>query len=218
MVGIGLKRPRPSSKCWMYFPESNCPFYRVTYLSNYSPYMTPDRATHYSLLCETSESGHKPVDGSRIIEETIRGLEAAGLLQPGERDSIVSTWCYHADYSYPTPTVDRDEILSAVIRWLESVGVYSRGRFGLWKYEVSNTDHSLMQGVEVVDRLIHNVAEKTSGMVYAVTADGRGQVSHERSAAAGSGEKRLATGNLAVDAPEIVVVPVPPTRSPVQSR
>jgi protoporphyrinogen oxidase len=218
MVGIGLKRPCPSSKCWMYFPESNCPFYRVTYLSNYSPFMTPDRATHYSLLCETSESGHKPVDGSRIVEETIRGLEAAGLLEPGERDSIVSTWCYHADYSYPTPTVDRDEVLSAVIPWLESVGVYSRGRFGLWKYEVSNTDHSLMQGVEVVDRLIHNVPEKTAGMVYAVTADGRGQVSHERSAAAGSGEKRLATGNLAAEAPEIVVVPVQPTRSPVQSR
>ena len=26
-----------STKSWMYFPEDNCPFYRVTYLSNYSP-------------------------------------------------------------------------------------------------------------------------------------------------------------------------------------
>ena len=42
MVGIGIKQPCPSTKSWMYFPEDNCPFYRVTYLSNYSPYMTPD--------------------------------------------------------------------------------------------------------------------------------------------------------------------------------
>ena len=32
-----------STKCWMYFPESDSPFYRVTYLSNYSPQMTPAR-------------------------------------------------------------------------------------------------------------------------------------------------------------------------------
>ena len=54
MVGIGIKQPCPSTKSWMYFPEDNCPFYRVTYLSNYSPFMTPDNKTHYSLLCETS--------------------------------------------------------------------------------------------------------------------------------------------------------------------
>jgi hypothetical protein len=39
--------------------------------------------------------------------------------------------------------------------------VFSRGRFGAWKYEVSNQDHSLMQGVEVVNRLITGTAERT---------------------------------------------------------
>src|SRR5206468_1154624 len=64
MVGIGVRRDggTPSTKSWMYFPEDNCPFYRVTYLSNYSPYMTPDKDRYFSLLCETSASGHKPVD------------------------------------------------------------------------------------------------------------------------------------------------------------
>ena len=51
---LGIRQPAPSNKNWMYFPESNCPFYRVTYLSNYSPEVVPDAATHYSLLCETS--------------------------------------------------------------------------------------------------------------------------------------------------------------------
>jgi UDP-galactopyranose mutase len=191
MVGIGIRRPCPSTRSWMYFPEGDCPFYRVTYLSNYSPRMTPDPATHYSLLCETSFSPEKPEDGATILERTIAGLERVGLLAPGERADIVSTWVYRAEYSYPTPSTDRDEILAAVIPWLESVGIYSRGRFGLWKYEVSNTDHSVMQGVEVVDRLLLGEAERTTGIVYRVTDDGREAAVHERPATAGSGEKRL---------------------------
>ncbi|MGE3107633.1 MAG: NAD(P)/FAD-dependent oxidoreductase [Phycisphaerales bacterium] len=203
MVGIGLKSRAPGagtpdSKSWMYFPEENCPFYRVTYLSNYSPHMTPDTANYYSLLCETSESEHKPTPGKNgedhdaMIEETIRGLERCGMLLPDERDNIVSRWCYYADYSYPTPTVDRDEILAEVIPWLESRDIYSRGRFGMWKYEVSNTDHTLMQGVELVNRLLLGEAETTIGMVYRITTDGREAAVHERSAHAGSGEKKPA--------------------------
>ncbi len=195
MVGIGLKRKCPSTKCWMYFPDDNCPFYRVTYLSNYSPYMTPNQTgendTHYSLLCETSESSHKPVNNDTIIEDTIQGLENAGLLEPGERDDIVSTWSKRVEYSYPTPSVERDNLLSAVVPWLEDRGIYSRGRFGMWKYEVANTDHTLMQGVECVNRLLLGEPETTIGIVYRTTDDGREAADHERSVVAGSGEKRL---------------------------
>ena len=201
MVGVGIKRPCPSTKSWMYFPEDNCPFYRVTYLSNYSPFMTPDKDQYYSLLCETSSSEHKPVDASTIIEDTITGLENAGLLEKGERDDIVSIWHYEADYSYPTPSVERDGILSAVIPWLEGRDIYSRGRFGMWKYEVSNTDHTLMQGVELINRLLLGEPETTIGLVYEATEDGREAAVHERSIKAGSGEKRLQTA--AVNEPKL---------------
>ncbi|MCB9845086.1 MAG: FAD-dependent oxidoreductase [Phycisphaeraceae bacterium] len=194
MVGVGLRRPCPSTKCWMYFPEANCPFYRVTYLSNYSPFMTPDQSgdnrEYYSLLCETSSSPDKPVDQGSIVEDTISGLENAGLLNPGERQDIVSLWHHHVEYSYPTPSVERDGILADVIPWLEARAIYSRGRFGMWKYEVANTDHTLMQGVEVVNRLLLGEPEVTIGIVYRTTDDGREAAMHERPAVAGSGEKR----------------------------
>jgi protoporphyrinogen oxidase len=181
MVGIGLKQPCPSTKSWMYFPEDNCPFYRATYLSNYSKYMTPDNNTHYSLLCETSYSDHKPVNGSTIVDDTIAGLVNAGMLKDSDRKDIIDTWVYHADYSYPTPSVERDGILNQAIPFLESHGIYSRGRFGMWKYEVSNTDHSLMQGVELTNRLLLGEAETTIGMKYASTLDGRNAAQHEKS-------------------------------------
>jgi protoporphyrinogen oxidase len=197
MVGVGIRRPCPSTRSWMYFPDDDCPFYRVTYLSNYSPRMTPDPERYYSLLCETSASPEKPVDAGTIVEETVRGLVACGLLEEAEVDDIVTTWHFHAAYSYPTPSVERDGILSRVIPWLEERGIYSRGRFGMWKYEVANTDHSLMQGVELVNRLLLGEAETTIGIEYRVTGDGRRAADHERPAHAGSGEKRLR--------PEVVV-------------
>ncbi|MCC6320938.1 MAG: NAD(P)-binding protein [Phycisphaerales bacterium] len=216
MVGIGLRSRSPGAgtpdtKSWMYFPEDNCPFYRVTYLSNYSPNMTPDKDNFYSLLCEVSESAYKPTPGregrdeNAVIEDCITGLENAGLLEPGERASIVSRWCYYADYSYPTPSVDRDDLLAQVIPWLEDRDIYSRGRFGMWKYEVSNTDHTLMQGVELVNRLLLGEPEHTIGMVYKVTDDGRQAAIHERSAHAGSGEKKPAAPTPSPAAPTIIV-------------
>ncbi|HEV7299387.1 MAG TPA: FAD-dependent oxidoreductase [Tepidisphaeraceae bacterium] len=197
MVGIGIKQPCPSTKSWMYFPEDNCPFYRVTYLSNYSPFMTPDKDTHYSLLCETSYSEHKPVNKDTIVEETITGLVNAGMITDEDRKDIISKWVYHAEYSYPTPSVERDEILQQVIPYLETQDIYSRGRFGMWKYEVSNTDHSLMQGVEVVNRLVLGEAESTIGIKYESTDDGRNAARHERSVHAGSGDPKKAAERAA---------------------
>ena len=78
-----------------------------------------------------------------------------------------------------------------MIPFLESHDIYSRGRFGMWKYEVSNTDHTLMQGVECVNRLLLGEPETTIGMTYQITQDGREAAVHERSAQARSGEKRL---------------------------
>jgi protoporphyrinogen oxidase len=200
MIGIGIKQPCPSTKSWMYFPEDNCPFYRVTYLSNYSPYMTPDKDKYYSLLCEISHSPHKPVNADTVVEDTIQGLINAGMITEEDRKDIVSKWVYHADYSYPTPSVERDGILAKAIPFLESHGIYSRGRFGMWKYEVANTDHSLMQGVECVNRLLLGEPETTIGMKYTSTLDGRNAAVHERSAHAGSGDPKKAAERAALAA------------------
>jgi protoporphyrinogen oxidase len=162
IIGIGLSG-RPSEalhkKCWMYFPEANCPFYRVTVFSNYSPRNVPDIRNQWSLMAEVSESRHKPVDQNRLIDDTIEGMFATHLIN--KTHDVLSTWSYRAHYGYPTPGLGRDAALNAVQPELEKLDIYSRGRFGGWKYEVSNQDHSLMQGVELIDRLKLGVPEVT---------------------------------------------------------
>lgn len=161
IVGIGLKGAPPAhlaTKSWMYFPEADCPFYRVTVFSNYSPENVP-RGGHWSLMCETSESAWKPVDQATVVKETIDGLRNTGLIST--TDEIVSTWHYRAPHGYPVPGLERDTVLERLLPAFEELGVFSRGRFGGWKYEVSNQDHSFMQGVEAVDRILNGDPERT---------------------------------------------------------
>ena len=163
IIGIGLRgRPKPelAKKCWMYFPESNCPFYRVTVFSNYSPANVPDAEHYWSLMCEVSESANKPVDQASLYDEVIAGALNTRLIS--DRTEIVSLWSYRAPYGYPTPGLHRDEVLDKLIPEFERWGVYSRGRFGMWKYEVSNQDHSYMQGVEIIERLLNGRPEMTA--------------------------------------------------------
>ncbi len=154
IVGVGIRQPAPSTKCWMYFPEENCPFYRLTYLSNYSPEVVPDSKTHYSILAEISQSEFKPENSDCIVEETIRGLVNTKMLTVADTKDIVDTHVIQRDYTYPIPSLERDGALAVVHPYLESQNIYSRGRFGAWRYEVGNMDHSVAQGVEWVNHVV----------------------------------------------------------------
>ena len=159
IVGVGVNQPVPSTKCWMYFPEENCPFYRVTYLSNYSPEVVPDATRQYSLLAEVSRSDLKPVNLDTVVEEVLDGFVRTKLLSPADRKDVVDTHLITREYTYPIPTIRRDEALSQIQPWLESRAIYSRGRFGAWKYEIGNMDHSVQMGAELANRLVRGTAE-----------------------------------------------------------
>lgn len=162
IVGLAIKGALPDhlvKKCWMYFPEDNCPFYRVTVFSNYSPNNVPDSSQYWSLMCEVSESCMKPVNKERVIDDVIDGAVQAGLLP--DKKQISHTWHQLVVYGYPTPSLNRNALLFPVLRYLEENGIYSRGRFGAWRYEVGNMDHSFMQGVEFVNRICGHGEELT---------------------------------------------------------
>jgi protoporphyrinogen oxidase len=184
VIGIGIRGKRPDridDKCWLYFPESNCEFYRATIFSNYSPNNQPkaqiklrtlrradgastDTTTekegpYWSLMFETSESTYKPVnpDPAVVIAETIQGAINSGLLDP--QDEIVSTYHRKFYHGYPTPSLERDGVLKELLPALQAKSIWSRGRFGSWKYEVGNQDHSFMLGVEAIDNVLYGSPE-----------------------------------------------------------
>ncbi len=39
------------NKCWLYFPEPDCPFYRATVFSHYAPSNVPAGSARLPTLC-----------------------------------------------------------------------------------------------------------------------------------------------------------------------
>ena len=200
VIGVGIRGDRPErigDKCWvrhpvfhsgtkltdfeLYFPEDDCPFYRATIFSNYSPNnqpktskklatmqlasgeaaksSEPKEGPYWSIMLEVSESSMKPVDQANMLKDCIQGLVNTEMLKP--TDEIVSTYHRRFDHGYPTPTLEREGVLKELLPKLEAKGIYSRGRFGSWRYEVGNQDHSFMLGVEATDHIINGATELT---------------------------------------------------------
>jgi protoporphyrinogen oxidase len=184
VIGVGVRGERPErigDKCWLYFPEDDCPFYRATIFSNYSPHnqpepsaklptqqladgskpfnSSPQKGPYWSIMLEVSESSLKPVDNATLLADSIKGLVNTEMLQPG--DEIVSTYHRRFDHGYPTPTLERETVLTQLFPKLLAKDVYSRGRFGSWRYEVGNQDHSFMLGAEAVDNIVNGAVELT---------------------------------------------------------
>jgi len=188
VIGVGIRGtlpPRIGDKCWLYFPEDDSPFYRSTVFSNYSPNNCPqaeiklktiqtadpslskdvdcqtERAGPYwSLMLEVSQSHMKPVDEENLIRDCIQGLINTTQLLP--TDEIVSIYHRKFDHGYPTPSLTRDGQLKTLLPALQAeYGIWSRGRFGSYKYEVANQDHSFMIGVEAADAIKFGGLEMT---------------------------------------------------------
>lgn len=161
IIGVGFDGVTPAdltTKCWMYFPEANTPFYRATVFSNYSPNNVARPGEQWSLMAEVSETGGKPVSDA-VVAEVIEGFRTVGFITAATR--IASTWHRRLEHGYPTPWLGRDVVLNAIEPRLAESRILSRGRFGRWKYEVSNQDHSAMQGVEAVDCILLGIPETT---------------------------------------------------------
>ena len=107
-------------------------------------------------MCETP---HRPVAAEGLPRRVLEALRKDGLVLDGAE--VLSMWHHRLEHGYPTPSLGRDAALAALQPALEARRVFSRGRFGGWKYEVSNQDHSFMQGVELADRLVLGKPEVT---------------------------------------------------------
>jgi len=115
---------------------------------------------YWSIMLEISEGPLKEISNATLVEQVIIDCLGVGLLKPA--DEIVSMHVTQMTHGFPVPTTDRDEVVNESLEWLKEKNVWSRGRFGAFKYEVGGADHCFIQGVEAVDNIVHGQAETTA--------------------------------------------------------
>jgi protoporphyrinogen oxidase len=160
MVGVGYEKPLSDDKSWMYFPQNHTPFYRATNFAKYSQANVPggDVGRYSAYMTETSFSEQKPVERDGLEEAVERGLRESGVVEG--RPDVVSVHVEQIDYAYPVPTLDRDQALRTIQPWLMKRDIFSRGRFGSWRYEIGNMDHAVKMGVDIARFLARGIEEE----------------------------------------------------------
>ncbi len=154
VTGLGFKgHPTSHDISWTYYPEAQFPFYRVTSISAYAPDLVPKNnpQKYCSFLCESTISSEQPQPST---QEVLEALYKTRLPLPQKDSRPISQTQISLPYSYPLPTSERNRHLKIIQDFLQSENIFSRGRFGSWLYEIGNMDHSLMQGLEIVDRIM----------------------------------------------------------------
>jgi hypothetical protein len=144
----------------MYFPQSNTPFYRATNFAKYSPSNVPDGDTgrYCAYMTEVAHSRYKHEERDGLADRVEAGLRAAGVVEGTPR--VASATVVDIEYAYPVPTLKRDTALRTIQPWLMEHGIYSRGRFGAWRYEMGNMDHAVKMGIDVARLLVGGGAEE----------------------------------------------------------
>lgn len=161
VVGVGLSGYPPGCLreiCSLYIPDPDVAFWRVTVPSNYSAACVPDVGPHWSLLCEVNVGDDRGAPLGSTIEAVLDGLVRLGFVR---RTDVERVWHRSIDHGYPVPLLETESVLDELDAELGGLGIASRGRFGGWRYQVSNQDHAFMQGLEAVDRIMCGSDETT---------------------------------------------------------
>jgi UDP-galactopyranose mutase len=160
MVGVGYEAPLADDKSWMYFPQDTTPFYRATNFAKYAAANVPggDTGRYCAYMTETSFSDVKHEPRAGLEERVEAGLRAAGVIEG--RPPVASVHVEEIDYAYPVPTLRRDSALEVIQPWLAERGIFSRGRFGSWRYEIGNMDHAVKMGIDVAARIVAGEREE----------------------------------------------------------
>ncbi|GAB3113425.1 FAD-dependent oxidoreductase [Streptomyces calidiresistens] len=160
MVGLGYRTPTTDARSWLYFPQPDVPFYRATNFSKYAPANVPGAAVdaYSAWMTETSITAGQDLDRDALVHSCDRALRRQGLVP--EQAPLATAHVEVIPYAYPVPTLGRDEALAPVMPWMEERGIYPRGRFGTWRYEIGNMDHAVKMGIDIARRLVNGTREE----------------------------------------------------------
>lgn len=129
---------------WIYFPETEIPFYRITFPGNINPVNCPS-----GYASATLEMGGEIKRNHHTEIECINLLQKAGLINK-DISELEFIWklipCGYIIYNEC-----RNKSLSMITSYLDENNIWSIGRYGSWEY--SNMEDALIHGKRIAEKL-----------------------------------------------------------------
>jgi UDP-galactopyranose mutase len=136
---IGVDRETISDKHWLYFPEKEYIFNRISFPMNLSPETTPKGKSN--IVVEVTYRGAKP-DPEETKAKVREGLIHTGILRENDKLEVFDALDFK--YAYVIYDLQHKGNVNLIQAYLESLRVSSMGRFGEWEY--LNMDKAILSG------------------------------------------------------------------------
>ncbi len=138
---------------WIFFPEKEFCFNRVSEQKSFSEYMIPEGKTVImaEITCDYNDDIYNASE-EKLKEMIVGDLEKAGLVKGEE---VVDFFTKKTGGVYPVYTLDYKDNLNSVLEYLDTFSnLFTVGRLGLYNY--NNADHCLDMGKVVANLIIEN--------------------------------------------------------------
>ncbi|MBN1793650.1 MAG: FAD-dependent oxidoreductase [Candidatus Omnitrophica bacterium] len=129
-VNFGINRPAATKKHWIYFPESDFAFFRIGFMSNFSPYAAPEGGS--SVYVEFSYRKQSELNIQKMLHEAKLALRRLGFIDDfcdiavEDHNLIPYGYIIYDKYCNQATCLLRD--------YFRNYNITPIGRYGLWRY------------------------------------------------------------------------------------
>lgn len=153
LVYVVLNKPRLFKDNWIFFPEEEFIFNRVSEQKGFSDFMIPSDKTVLTveITCDTNSSMFKD-SKEKVFKRVIKDLEKTGLIKESE---VLDFFTAKLQNIYPVYDLNFKENMNIILEYLKSIkNLYTNGRQGLFNY--NNMDHCIDMGMTLAEHIKNN--------------------------------------------------------------
>lgn len=151
---IGLNKKDLSNKHWIYLPEEQFPHYRLGFYHNMSPEMVPKNCS--SLYGEIAFLPQQKKNLQQTLE--VARATTKKLLNFTQAD-IATEKVIEISHAYVIYDFWREKHLASIHETLQSMNIYSIGRYGEWKY--ASMQEAILDGKKMAEKITEDALPKT---------------------------------------------------------
>ncbi|HEX2988197.1 MAG TPA: FAD-dependent oxidoreductase, partial [Chloroflexota bacterium] len=161
---LTIDRESVTDDHWIYFPEGDVVFNRISEMKNFTPDAAPQGKTSLTveISCEVNDEVWNTPD-ALLYDRSIQGLEGAGLIRA---DQVIDHFFVRASHAYPTYHQNFEVALGRLAYHLAGLdNLIVCGRQGLFRY--INQDHAIEMGLCAAEDVLTQPTASRVGRVGA---------------------------------------------------